>query len=167
MIVILKGVIFVAIILFGVNTAKITFKAQNICDKNPIFCQIVKNNQSIDKDYAMKLSNVIYHVAKLYNIDPKKYAAILAQESMYKMGAVNPKSRDYGISQINYRTARVYGFDIQRLTTDVEYAVEAGAIVLADLKKSHGHKEQVYWTRYNSSKPEKREKYKKLVKRFM
>jgi hypothetical protein len=164
---ILKGVIFGIIILFGVSIGNVAFKPIDICVNNPIFCQIVKNNPTIDRIYAMKLSNVIYYVAKLYDIDPKKYTAILAQESMYKLKAVNSHSKDYGIAQINHKTAKIYGFDIQRLTSDVEYSVKAGAKVLADLKNSHGHKDQSYWTRYNSSKPEKREKYKKLVKRFM
>jgi hypothetical protein len=164
---ILKGVIVVTIILIGVSVGNIGYNPVNQCLRNPIYCQIIKNDPKIDRVYAMKLSNVIYHVAKLYDIDSKRYAAILGQESLYKLGAINHKSKDYGMSQINLKTARSYGFDINRLTSDVEYSVRAGARVLADLKKSHSHKDKEFWTRYNSSKPAKREKYKKLVSRFM
>jgi len=162
----LKWVIVAVITLFGVTIAK-DKPVVNVCVKNPIYCQILKNNPKIDKAYALKLSNIIHHMAKLYNINPTKYAAILAQESMYKLNAVNNESKDYGISQINHNTAKAYGFNIGLLTSDVEYSIKAGAIVLSDIKRAYGHKEKSYWTRYNSSKPDKREKYQLLVSRFM
>jgi soluble lytic murein transglycosylase-like protein len=139
----------------------------HICSTNPVYCQIIKNSPKLDRKYAMKLSNAIYAVAILYDIDPKKYAAILAQESMYKLNAHNKQSKDYGISQINHNTAKAYGFNVKRLTTDLGYSIEAGAIVLADMKKMYGNKDPEYWTRYNASDRTKRKKYKTLVARYM
>jgi hypothetical protein len=47
---------------------------------------------------------------------------------------------------------------------DLEYSVKAGAIVLADFKRMYGEKEKDFWTRYNTSHPEKRQKYKFVYK---
>ena len=142
---------------------------RTFCAHNPIFCQIVKNKPAINLDYAMELSNLINKAALELGINPNKYAAILAQESMYKLNIQNNKKKckDYGISQINCETVEGYKFDKKRLLTDLAYSVQAGAIVLADFKKSYEKKEPDYWTRYNSSKPKHREKYKKLVSRFL
>lgn len=140
------------------------------CDQNPIFCQIVKNNSKIDLNYAYRLSNVINKVATEMNINPKRYAAILAQESMYKLDAKNcwdNECHDYGIAQINKNTIKSFNFDKNKLLTDLEYSVKAGAIVLSDIKKIYGEKEEDFWTRYNASNPIKREKYKKLVTRYL
>ena len=139
----------------------------SICTTNPVYCQIIKNNPSLDRKYAMKLSNAIHAVAVLYDIEPKKYAAILAQESMYKLNAHNKDSKDYGISQINHSTAKAYKFNTKKLTTDLAYSIEAGAIVLADMKRMYASKEKDWWTRYNSSNATKRKKYKTLVARYM
>lgn len=162
----LKWVIVSIITLFGVSIHKEPITT-NTCSNNPIFCQIVKNKPNIDRNYAMKLSNVIYYTAKLYDINPKRYAAILAQESGYKLNAINKVSMDYGMAQINFRTIAALGFDKNRLLTDIEYSIEAGAIVLSKIKKSHGNKEKDFWTRYNSSNVSKRELYAKLVSRYM
>lgn len=128
--------------------------------------QIIKNNPSLDERYATQLSFVVDRVAKEFGIRPERLAAILAQESMYRLDAVNKRSKDYGIAQINHRTIKNFGFDKKLLLTNLEYSVKAGAIVLADFKKRYGHREKDYWTRYNSSRPEKRQEYKQLVAKF-
>jgi soluble lytic murein transglycosylase-like protein len=162
---ILIGMILMAPFRIGADN-----KRPTPCQLNPIYCQIMKNNPKIDKKYAMKLSNVIHHVAILHGVNPKKYAAILAQESMYKLGAKNCTDgvcRDFGIAQINSNTAKAFKFDTKKLTTDLVYSIEAGAIVLADMKRMYGHKESNYWSRYNTSHKDKRKKYEQLVARYM
>lgn len=131
------------------------------------FKQVVKNHPKIDRIYALQIANAIDKAAKELNIRPQRLAAILAQESRYVLSAVNKKSRDYGIAQINHKTIERFGFDKQRLLTDLEYSVMAGAIVLADFKRMYGKREKDYWTRYNSSDPERRKAYEVLVARFM
>lgn len=74
---------------------------------------------------------------------------------------------DFGLSQINHKTAKSFGFDLIKLTTDLDCSVEAGAIVLADFYKRYGKREYKWWSRYNSSNPVYRETYEKLVERFM
>ena len=149
---------------------KETKKEVQFCDINTIFCQIVKNNPKLDLNYAYKLSNVINKVALEMGINPKRYAAMLAQESMYKLDATNcwdNVCHDYGIAQINKKTIKAFNFDKKKLLTDLEYSVKAGAVVLADFKRMYGKKETDFWTRYNASCPEKRQKYKQLVTRYL
>lgn len=134
---------------------------------NQIVIQILKNHPNLDKEYAEDLATVIVKVSKEFDIKPTRLTAILAQESMYRLNAVNHKSKDYGIAQINIGTVRKFGFDKDLLLTDLEYSVKAGAIVLADFRRMYGKREKDYWTRYNSSDPDKRKEYEVLVARYM
>jgi hypothetical protein len=161
------------------------------CSKHPIYCQIVTNKPNINKRYAMRVSNIIYRKAKKYDISPKLFTAILAQESMYKLSARNcttgvvrksyinfigeiqgyhySKTKvctDFGISQIYYKTAKGHKFDIHKLTTDLEYSISAGMIVLKYFQR-YRKKDKNWWTRYNAYDKIKRERYRKLVKRFL
>lgn len=134
---------------------------------SPVMVQILRNHPNIDMDYAREVASAIYKVSGELRLRPERLAAILAQESMYTLNAVNRQSKDFGIAQINWRTVERYGFDKKRLLTDLEYSVKAGAIVLADFKRMYGKREKNYWSRYNSSDETKRKEYEILVARYM
>jgi len=151
------------------------------CVKHPIYCQIIENNSTLNKKYAMKLSNIIHKYSRRYKIDARIYTAILAQESMYKLNTVATAvglvkeesdwivtriSTDFGISQIHYRTTERYKFEIEKLTTDLDYAVDAGAKVLRDFKKSYSKTDNFWWTRYNAFNKDKRKEYRRKVERY-
>lgn len=53
------------------------------CDDHPIYCQIHRNNPTLDLKYAMNLSNIIYKAAKKHKVNARILTAIYAQESMY------------------------------------------------------------------------------------
>jgi hypothetical protein len=91
--------------------------------------------------------------------------AVFMQESSYVLAAVGP-TKDYGIGQINIKTVSGFNLSKDRILTDVEYSVESSFKVMADFKRMYG-KDPEYWTRYNSSDPEKRQQYKILVSRYM
>lgn len=79
---------------------------------------------------------------------------------------------DFGISQIYYKTAKRFGFNIFKLNNDLEYSVEAGAIVLGDFMKKYKRKDEDWWVRYNcgvrgSTNRDTCVIYKNLVKRYM
>lgn len=74
---------------------------------------------------------------------------------------------DFGIGQIWYKTIDRYKFDVQKITTDLEYSVHVAGTVFADISKRWKKKEKYYWTRYNATTPSKRENYRKLVKRYL
>lgn len=181
--------------------------------KNPIYAQIVTNKPSINKDYAFKLSNLIYKYSKLYSFDSNIFTAILAQESMYKLEAkacskgvrllsleeihffnslcesylddskpeeykncvkgiedvaVDKVCQDFGIGQVNYKTARSYGFELNKLTTDLEYSIKASGKIFADISKMYKKREpQDYYTRYNAGNKAKRLIYKNRIKKYL
>lgn len=121
-----------------------------------------------------ELASLFEEVSKKHKLRPERLAAIARQESAYKLDAVNcytakgKKRCDYCMMQINDKTAENFGWDIELLTSDIKYCVEAGATVLKDFKKRY-HKTEPddFWTRYNSSHPEKREKYKRNVEKWL
>jgi len=160
-------------------------KAEVDCVKHATFCQIKKNAPSIDNKYAMRISNIIHKMHKKYHIPKNIFAAILRQESGYSLEARGchwgipvgetkavQTCADFGIAQINWKTAEGYGLDLEKLTEDLEYSIEAGAIVLAGFKKSYGKDDPDYWTRYNCGAIGKTDRdtcqiYKKLVERYL
>lgn len=184
--------VFTIIVCTKVNA----YEGSHDCDRNPIYCQIVKNKPTIKRTYAFKMSNIIHSITTKYKLEPHLFTAILAQESMYDMTAKNCTSglikkihgvrgfvgevikvseyfeqntvcTDFGIGQIWHKTATSYDFDISRLTTDLEYSIEAAAIVLKDFKNMYGKKEHDWWTRYNARSRKARDKYKNLVNRYI
>lgn len=137
---------------------------------NPVYLQIIKNKPSISKEKAVKLTKAIQLNSYRYGLPKHTFTAILMQESSYRLSAKNCKAgvcADYGIGQIYHKTVTHFGMDVKRLTTDLEYSVEAAAIILADFDRMYGHKESDYWTRYNTSKPSLRKLYKERVKRWL
>lgn len=165
-------------ILLLLSITSFSVSADEYCDKYPAYCKIVNNHPNIDVDHAKKIAKHVHKVEDKYGISHKIYVAILAQESMYKLdakncgkkkvnGQVHKICHDFGMSQINKNTAKAFKFDLDKLTSDVGYSIEAGAQVLKDFKDRYGHKEKDWWTRYNSSKKSNRSKYKKLVERYM
>lgn len=172
--------IFISIVfLFSFSTL-----ANIDCSKNPIYCQIVKNKPSINKKYAMKLSNLIYKMHKKYHIPSRIFTAILMQESGYSLGAKgkycgltsegvkNCIYTDFGISQIHWKTAELWGFDVAKLTTNLEYSVEAGAKVLHDVQERFEAKDSDWYLRYNcgfrgGTKRDTCQIYKKLIDRYL
>jgi hypothetical protein len=132
-----------------------------------VYNQILKNKPSMDKKTAKLISHHIQMVYIKYKIPRRIYTAILMQESKYDLKAFNKKSKDYGISQINEKTIKAFGFDKSRLTTDLKYSIEAGAIVLADFQKRYEKKEATWFTRYNSSNPKKRKEYFRNIHRYL
>lgn len=185
--------IIIWIILIAIALSSAEAKEVN-CNKHPIYCQIKKNSPKLDKQKAMELSNVIYNISIKYSLPIRIFVGILAQESGYKLeakgchkGLVKDVKQgpfrfpmnddmfeykevkvcaDFGIGQIYYKTAKSFNLDLNRLTTDLEYSVEAAAIVLADFKKRYSAREVDWWTRYNASSKIKRKIYKQLVQRY-
>jgi hypothetical protein len=114
--------------------------------------------------------------------DRTLFVDILMQESLYRADAANcvrgivrpirggfeevEACQDLGIAMVNYRTARALGLEPARLLRDVDYAVKAGAAVLAGIKKSYGARELHWWTRYNAATPWKRDRYRREVTRW-
>lgn len=79
---------------------------------------------------------------------------------------------DFGISQIYYKTAKRFDFNLEKLTNDLEYSVEAGAKVLHDFMKRYEARDVNWWLRYNcgsrgSTNRDTCQIYKRLVERYL
>jgi hypothetical protein len=132
-----------------------------------VYQQIITNKPNIDKEKAKKIAKVVKKVRTKYKIPKGIIPAILMQESSYRLNVVNKDSSDYGMSQINHRTIAAFDFDKEKLMTDLEYSIEAAAIVLNDFKKRHAHKDPIWFARYNHSNPEIKYNYFKKLLRWM
>jgi len=142
----------------------LTMKAQAYED---VLKQIVRNKPNIDTNKAINIAKIVNKIRSKYNLPREVLPAILMQESSYRVEAINRVTHDYGMSQINRRTIQAFRFNTVKLTTDTEYSIEAAAIILQDLKKRYGNKEKTWFTRYNTNKPELRQKYLNSITRWM
>ena len=91
------------------------------------------------------LGEKIEAVAELYGLSPDLFNAVLAVESRHDQAAVNHRTKDYGIGQINAKTAKLYGLDLQRLKHDVNYNLAASAKILSDFQRRYSRREPVVW----------------------
>ncbi len=118
-------------------------------------------------ELAQCLDKITVEIHKKAMVYDYTISVDLCKDRIKKYKKVRTTS-DFGISQINYRTAFRLGLDLDRLTTDIEYSVEAGAIVLSDFKRRYGKREPNTWhSRYNASNKIKRKIYQELVARYL
>lgn len=160
------------------------------CNIHKIYCKIVELQPRIDKDFAMKVSNMIHKNASRYGLDPMLSVAILNQESSFrnintfriektvtqscdestcvKKVIEEHEVVDMGIAQINITTALDFDLDIERLfKLDTAYAIDAHFIILNAKIEMCDHLGDEAWSCYHSATPKHRLKYVKMVSRFM
>ena len=100
-------------------------------------------------DGTQEVSRLITKYAKQYNVEREILSCVLKTESNYRMGLVSD-TEDYGMSQINIKTARMYQFNLMELLTNVDYSIKAAAIVLSNYRSAFRESEIVNWVgRYN------------------
>jgi soluble lytic murein transglycosylase-like protein len=160
-------VILLYLIGKSIATNGVEFKQPPIKLANPKAVKtITRLNRTLKPWEATTIAFYIEKYSKQYKIPPKLLLAIIAQESRFNSKAKS-KTKDFGLTQINDRTIKNYGFNKELILADVAYAIECSAKILKDLKRSWFRKERDhYWTRYNSSDPVKRQQYKIAVYRF-
>jgi len=159
------------------------------CEKHPIFCDILTVKPSINRSYAMELSNYINKWSSYYGTNPKHSVAIAMQESSLinqdRKGTVITKEgkkvrgvTDVGVFQIHIETIANmnerlnWEIDFQRLRSDIEYQTQIHTRVLrrkikicssAKYKKKLKVKSGREWACYHSFTPKKRAIYFKDV----
>jgi hypothetical protein len=149
--------------------------SDSVSEFDKVYFQILENKPNIDTDYAGKLSYYIVVECTKFGVSPHLFTAILMQESGYNLKAKNCRfdaieykiCTDFGIAQIHFTSVKRYNFNQKRLTSDLVYSLRAGLRILSDFKKMYAHKDKYYWSRYNSSNPLARQKYKERVQRWM
>lgn len=91
-----------------------------------------------------------FNVGLKYGVEPQLLKAVAQVESGLDHTAVNPYTNDYGILQINYKTAAAYNINIERLISDRAYSLDRGAFVLSEFQKQFAAKEPDTWVcRFN------------------
>lgn len=143
-------VVLVGIIVFAYAlSAGADYKSSKLENQvNSVQAQIKQaRGKALQSDRV--LAYKIVKVSNQYGINANIYTAILAHESMFKLNAVNERSHDYGIAQINIKNIRNMGLDLDLILTDLEYSLRAGAQVLSYMKKRYSASEANYACRYN------------------
>lgn len=100
-------------------------------------------NRHANIGYSHKLALSIYKVSRKHNINQRLLTQIMLVESRGNVKAYNRKTKDHGLMQVNDATAKAYGFSRIKLY-EADYALNAGATVLADLKKYKGYRPCMY-----------------------
>jgi hypothetical protein len=122
---------------------------------------------SLKADYVARLAIAVEKASNAYHVEWWVIVAILKQESNFDYQAVNWSSRDFGISQFNYKTIEYLKLDLGRLLTDKQYAIYHTARYLADLKKKYAKIDnkngRVWYTRYHSFTPSFRTIYREKL----
>ena len=114
-----------------------------------VYDQIRRIRPDMNENYRLQLSIEIKKACIKHKLDCQVFTAILAQESMFKTSAVNEKTQDYGIGQVNRKTASAMGFCETKLVTNRQYSIDAAAQVLAYFQRRYGAKESLWFCRFN------------------
>lgn len=160
------------------------------CRNNPVYCDILTLNPSVDKTFALKLSNSIAKYSKKFNLDPKLSVAIAMQESSFqnvnRLGTVLTErnhvvngATDIGVFQIHIETIadmreRGSNLDPHRLRSDVDYQAFWHALILKKKIATCSAKRDKLsipvgeeWSCYHSATPKVRKAYVELVNQYL
>ena len=110
--------------------------------------QIHRANPKLSVDRVVELAGAIKLSCRTYKVPCDVFTAILIQESMLRIDAVNHTTLDYSIGQLNIKTIKAYKFDKKRLLTDLQYSTDAAAKVLSWFYIKHGHN-SIWYCKYN------------------
>ena len=157
--------------------------------KHPCFngrnktCEIISHlKPSMNHNEALKLSNSFYRVAKRHCLDPKLLVSIAFQESCLQLDAVRKTNgfilvddeyveasvgSDFCMMQVNIRNIKHFDLDVNKLLTEPDYCIGAGAVILKDIQNRYARKEDKWWSRYNSVSKFHREIYQKHIERHL
>lgn len=96
------------------------------CQYTIEYQKIIEIKPAINREYACQLSSSIRKHSKAYKIPSQVMIGIAATESSFRLGAVNSRSNDYGVFQVNKYNIKAYKLDKFRLLNDLDYSVESG-----------------------------------------
>lgn len=131
--------------------------------QDPVLNKIVKLNPYLSEKKAKMIANEITKGAKRVGMDPLPSVAIAFLESSFQIDAVSGTG-DYGMFQINLKTAKDFGIPINQLGT-LKGQVQAHFQILKQKVKVCSELEKLQidqvpeWTCYHSFTPKFRLKY--------
>ncbi len=132
-------------------------------EQTKVLNQIINNNPRLSKEYRHSLTLQIVKSSHKYGIASKLLTAILMQESRYNLKAVHKTCgyslgknshkvciiTDFGISQVHFKNIERFHFNKDRLLSDLEYSVDAGALIMSQYLKYKKVEPKTWWSRYN------------------
>lgn len=128
-------------------------------------------NPYLDQEYARNVDKAIISQSKAYKVPFNVIFALAKIESNFQVSAINKKSSDYGILQINKFNIKAYKFNKKKLLHDVDYSVKCGIIVFKWFYKKYPLDEAIArfhcGTRENCPKWKNTIKYVKKVKKYL
>lgn len=138
-----------------------------ISEVGTVQAQILENTQGAPPHDPLRLAKAFVASAHKYNLPPNLLAAVAMVESRYYVGAVNKKSNDFGIMQVNQYNIDAMGLSKKRLLTDIEYSIDSGARILAYFAKRYYVQEGRDWVcRYNIGTRKKTSALEAICKRY-
>lgn len=149
------------IIMLGLILGK-EAKGDTIGEVTRVVMNIQPKNDTLK---STKIASKIILTSKKLDLSWVTYTAMLVQESMLlddPNGSMY-SCTDCGLTQIHYPTwGEVLGLDKYRLVYDTMYSMDISYRILKRYKKQYGH-EQDWYTRYHSSTPVIRERYRLAI----
>lgn len=111
--------------------------------------QVKRARPDMDSKSVKYFAKQIRLACSKHKIPCEIFTAILIQESRLYVDAVNVKTQDYGIGQINVKTIKALGINQDRLTYDLIYSLDMSAKVLSWFYKTYRN-ETLWYCRYNT-----------------
>ena len=108
----------------------------------------ISNFVYAETNSVTNISNSISISARKYGLQRSLLSCILKKESNYRNGVIS-KTKDYGIAQINIKTAKKYKLDLYALTTSATYAIDKAALILSDYERTNRDESRTWFCRYN------------------
>jgi hypothetical protein len=158
------------------------------CIKHPLYCRILAWRPKIDKNWAMKFSNLLHYYGKKHDMDPWRSLSIAMQESSLRK--IHRKEKviifldncskqackktyrvvngftDLSLFQFHIDTILNHGMDPLKLNEDMAYVIQQHYILLKKKQAQCKHLKEEAWSCYHSKTPSHRKRYVKLVNRY-
>lgn len=97
-----------------------------------------------------RLASAVRDTSNACGISWQILLSVAYHESSLNLGAVNHKSKDHGLTQINEKTILTLGLDRHRLMKDERYALTAACQVIGENKAKYGKRYKFWLGMYRS-----------------
>jgi hypothetical protein len=119
------------------------------CNFKKVDHQIKTLSPKIEIAYKHRLINAVCASAEKHGVPVEVLVALLHVESGFRLGAVNSKTNDFGIAQVNEFNIKAFGINKKLLLTDLEYSIDKGAMILSWFHRTYSKRESMWYARYN------------------
>mgnify|MGYP007100052904 CR=1 FL=1 len=133
----------------GLHTYKVGDIMKTLILATGVFLSLYVNTVASERYRSKTISELITMAAQDHKVDRTYLSCLLKIESDYRYKVIS-STNDHGIGQINAKTARIFNFNLSRLTTDLEYSIDRAAYMLSYYQWLKKYDEGRTWVcRYN------------------